>query len=532
MKLASPTLEDARRFLRERFGHKDFRPGQAEALAAVLENRDVLMVAPTGAGKSLVYQLPALLRPGLVVVVSPLIALMRDQLRGLAARGLPADALHSAQDDAEYFRALEGVASGRIKILYLAPERLTQDGLIESLTKRRVSLFAVDEAHCISYWGHDFRPEYRQLGLIARRLGDPPILAVTAGAGPRTREDIAALLFARAPSVFVQSFARPNLRLSFEERDDSLGQLAVFARRHAGSSGIVYCNFRAKADQLARDLVKLGFDAIPYHAGLDPGRRALHQDAFFSRKGVVMVATIAFGMGVDKPDVRFVAHADAPDSVEGYYQEIGRAGRDGREAETLLLYGRRELLERWRVPSGLEGDPFALAAFGRRRAMARLCVAPGCRAKALLAEFGEESEPCGLCDHCQGILAPIRRLKSFSAGLRLSAASLIDSALETPHEPSEVIDGEPPNVAQSAFFPPSTTLTVTRERLLRELLAARLSIARRRRTAPQRIAPESVLWRLACHDGPDAFPDASAMEGLDPRDAAEFLRILRKSRQE
>ncbi|MGA8172622.1 MAG: ATP-dependent DNA helicase RecQ, partial [Methylocystis sp.] len=423
MTLPTPNLAEARLVLREKFGFSEFLPGQAEALEAVLAGRDVLAVMPTGSGKSLLYQLPAMLRIGLVVVVSPLIALMRDQLRALEALGLPAAALHSGEDDLEMLAARDGVASGRVKLLYVAPEGLAQAGTLDLLRKARVALLAVDEAHCISYWGHDFRPEYGRLGEMARGLGNPPVLAVTASAGPRTRDDIASLLFSRPPQVFLRSFARKNLRLAFRERSDGLRQLADLARRHAGSSGIVYCNSRRRADELARDLRNLGFDALAYHAGLDGEQRSAHQDAFFKRAGVVMVATIAFGMGVDKPDVRFVAHADPPDSVEGYYQEIGRAGRDGLPANTLLLFDRRELARRWRPPGALANDPVALAEFMRRRAMARLCVAPGCRTKALLAEFGEDSFPCGECDHCRGVFAAPRRAKAFAIGVRASALS-------------------------------------------------------------------------------------------------------------
>ncbi|WP_246206853.1 RecQ family ATP-dependent DNA helicase [Methylocystis heyeri] len=552
MSFPPPTLDDARRFLRERFCHRDFLPGQAEALEAVLDSRDVLMVAPTGAGKSLLYQLPAMLRPGLVVVVSPLIALMRDQLRRLAELGLPAATLHSGQDDLEYSQALEGVASGRIKLLYLSPERLAQESFVAVLRSRRVALLAVDEAHCISQWGHEFRPDYRELGSIARRLGDPQVLAVTAGAAPRTREDIAELLFSRPPVAIVRSFARPNLCLSFEERRQRLGRLAAFARRHSGTSGIVYCNSRAGVDALARDLIGLGFDAVPYHAGLDPGRRAMNQDAFFTRKSVVMVATIAFGMGVDKADVRYVAHADVPDSVEGYYQEIGRAGRDGMEAETLLLFSRRELSQRWRAPpeafsseadtgsreentfkEGILGrHPHAQAKFMRARAMAQLCVAPGCRTRNLLAQFGEDSPPCGRCDHCRGLLAPLRRLRSLSFRLRLEAASLVSTAYDPAAEPDGLVDDEAMGVLGDVAPAPAPKLNVVQERLLRELTAARLRIARRRGRPPQRVADESVLLRLVNLAAAAALPEPAALEGVDREDAAEFLRILRKSRED
>ena len=530
MSLPPPSLADARLALSEKFGFSEFLPGQAEILEAVLSRRDVLAVMPTGSGKSLLYQLPAMLRIGLVVVVSPLIALMRDQLRALEGLGLPAAALHSGEDDFEMLSAYDGVACGRIKLLYVAPERLAQEGTLDLLRKARVALLAVDEAHCISYWGHDFRPEYGQLGELARRLGNPPILAVTASAGPRTRDDIASLLFSRPPRVFLRSFARKNLSLAFRERRDGLRQLADFVRGHAGSSGVVYCNSRRKADVLARDLCSLGFDALPYHAGLGGEQRSAHQDAFFKRKGVVMVATIAFGMGVDKPDVRFVAHADPPDSVEGYYQEIGRAGRDGLAAKTLLLFDRRELARRWRPPKALADDPLALAEFLRRRAMARLCVAPGCRAKALLAEFGEESAACGNCDHCRGLFKAPRCVMAFAMGLQASALSRMAGFWDDPGAPEEVEAEASSRVAlEEIFSPPPTAapgLNVEQERLLRELFKARLALAHARRLAPQRIASDDALTRLA-----RAFPGEAALADVRPQDAQVFLALLARSRQ-
>ncbi len=336
---------DARELLRSKFGHLDFLPGQAEIVEAILAGQDVLAVMPTGSGKSLLYQLPAAASRGLVVVASPLIALMRDQLRALDETGVPAVALHSAQDDSEARAAYDALASGRARLLYAAPERLVQPGTLELLRKNRPNLFAVDEAHCISHWGHAFRPDYLGLGAVARELR-APVLAVTATAGPRTRADILRNLFTREPKVFIRSFARPNLRLSFARKRPGLGQI-VAAIGRAEESGVVYCHSRRMADALAAALARLGIDALPYHAGLDASTRAAHQDAFFARRGVVMVATIAFGMGVDKPDVRFVIHADLPGSIEGYYQEIGRAGRDGAPARTLALFEPRELALRW-----------------------------------------------------------------------------------------------------------------------------------------------------------------------------------------
>ena len=521
MSLRSPTLDDARRELLERFGFADFLPGQAETLQAVLEGRDALAVMPTGGGKSLLYQLPAMMRVGLVVVASPLIALMRDQLRALDALGLPAAALHSAEDDADYEKARAGVASGRIKLLYAAPERLAQEGTLDLLRRARVALFAVDEAHCVSAWGHEFRPDYGRLKEIAAGLGDPPILAVTASAGPRTRDDIIAKLFKRPPLVFVRSFARPRLRLAFRERRDETRQLAHFLRAHRGESGVIYCGSRRKTEALAQDLKAQGFAALPYHAGLNAAERMENQDAFFARKGSVMTATIAFGMGVDKPDLRFVAHADLPGSVEGYYQEIGRAGRDGRGADILTLCDRRELALRLMEPRGIELDEIARGELSRRRAMAQLCLAHRCRMQALLEAFGETSAPCGLCDLCRGPLAWPRRAQSFALGLRVAIQGRALQALGGPSE--EVLDGDDAQAAlplEAHETRAAPVLTVAQDRLLRALYAARLRLARERRLAPRKIASDEALLALA------RGARASAVEGIAPLDGAVFERVV------
>jgi ATP-dependent DNA helicase RecQ len=564
-RMTAASLEDARRVLRETFGFENFLPGQAEIVEAVLAGRDVLAVMPTGSGKSLLYQLPAAMRIGLVVVVSPLISLMRDQLRSLASAGLPAAALHSAEDDADYMQACAGVASGRVKLLYAAPERLAQEGALALLAQRRVALFAVDEAHCVTAWGHDFRPEYLRLREIAGRLDDPPILAVTASAGPRTRADIAQKLFPREPRVFVRSFARANLALAFTERQDELGQLTRFiAAQDNGASGVVYCGSRAKVDRLTQDLRRLRLDALPYHAGLDSERRALHQDAFFARPGVVMVATIAFGMGVDKRDLRFVAHVDVPDSIEGYYQEIGRAGRDGKEARTLLLFERRELASRL-APGADSDDPAVKAERRRREAMARLCVTPGCRMQALLAEFGEASEPCGNCDHCRGLLAPVRRLQAFAAGARLRARASLrafsqrgeDATSERDAKKWEPVfrakralnfwnrsrqlhlsdsaqtqrdlDREPeiePAWPGHVLPKDAAPLTVDEERLLGLLASERKRLARARRVPPRKIASDEAL-RILVRE-----PFQARMEAIDEDAAKALLRVVTETRRQ
>ncbi|RTL90875.1 MAG: RecQ family ATP-dependent DNA helicase [Hyphomicrobiales bacterium] len=517
---AQPNLAAARELLRSNFGFSGFLPGQAEPVSAVLAGRDVLAVMPTGSGKSLLYQLPAAAQPGLVVVASPLIALMRDQLRALGDRGVPAVALHSAQDDAEAMAAFDAVSTGRARLLYAAPERLAREGTQNLLRKNRVSLFAVDEAHCVSHWGHEFRPDYLELGAIAKKLG-APVLAVTATAGPRTREDIRRLLFAREPEIFVRSFARANLSLSFARKQKGLDQIRRFIGRER-ESGIVYCGSRRMADALAADLSRLGLDALPYHAGLDAWTRAAHQDAFFARKGVVMVATIAFGMGVDKPDVRFIAHADLPGSIEGYYQEIGRAGRDGAPARALALYDPRELALRWRTPRAVE-DERAAGDYARRGAMARLCATAGCRFQALLAEFGEASGPCGACDHCRGgPLAWPRRLSARALGWRAAAESRLldvwgEGLGETEEEP-----GAPP--APAVAPPPAQDgpLTVAEMRLLRALQAERLTIARRLGAPPRAVVSDATLRALA-RAKPDRIDHPLF---ADVREAGRFLALL------
>jgi ATP-dependent DNA helicase RecQ len=520
---ASPSLDEARAVLREKFGFADFLPGQAEVLQAVLARRDALAVMPTGSGKSLLYQLPARLGLGLVVVVSPLISLMRDQLRALDAIGLPAAALHSAEDDFETARACDGVATGRVKLLYAAPERLAQEGTRALLRRTGVALLAVDEAHCVSVWGHDFRPDYAELKDIALGLGDPPVLAVTASAGPRTRGDIAAMLFSRKPLVFLRSFARANLRLAFREKRDGLRQLTQFVQKHRGESGIIYCGFRGKTEVLARALRAQGFDALPYHAGLGAEERAAHQDAFFARKGVVMAATVAFGMGVDKPDVRFVAHADLPHSVEGYYQEIGRAGRDGADAQMLTLFERSELVRRLaQPPRDCEGH--ARAEYARKAAMARLCLAPGCRAQALLAELGEASAPCGRCDRCHGLLAFPRRAGAFALGWRVALSARTKRFLDGAEEDARGPDPSPAvSPAPAASLPTPAPLTIAQERLWRALIAARREIAGRRRIAPRRVAGDDALREFA------RTGCAAALEGVAGEDAEVFYEILRSS---
>lgn len=399
----SASLSTAHTLLRNVFGFSSFRPGQEEIVAAVLDGENVLAVMPTGSGKSLCYQLPAIARPGLTVVISPLIALMRDQVRALTAAGVAAGSLNSSNEPAENARVTGLMRKRELRLLYLAPERLARPDTVEMLAESDVRLMAIDEAHCVSQWGHDFRPEYLTLGSLARQIGGRlQTMALTATADAPTRGDIVDKLFASAPRTFVRSFDRPNLKLAFKPKERSSRQVLSFVQAHEGESGIVYCASRRKVEELAETMKKEGVNALPYHAGLDKAVRDANQDRFQQEDGVVMTATVAFGMGIDKPDVRFVCHADLPGNVEAYYQEIGRAGRDGLPADTLTLYGMGDMqLRRVQIEQGDSSDERKRIERQRLNALLALAEAPRCRRQTLLAYFGESSQPCGNCDLCQ-----------------------------------------------------------------------------------------------------------------------------------
>jgi len=421
---AASLLAKSRHALTETYGFADFRPGQEEILAATLAGEDVLAVMPTGAGKSLCYQLPALARGGLTLVVSPLIALMRDQVAQLDALGISAAALNSASEPDERRRVFEGLRNRSLRLLYVAPERLLRDDTLETL-RGAVDLLAIDEAHCVSQWGHDFRPEYLRLREAAAALGDPQILAVTATADAPTRADIAVRLFSRKPRVFVRSFDRPNIFLAMRPKANATRQLIERLDAHPGESGIVYCASRRRTEELAREFSERGRQALPYHAGLDHVVRSRNQDIFLQEDGVVVCATIAFGMGIDKPDVRFVLHADMPSSIESYYQEIGRAGRDGLPAEAFALYGAGDIeLRRRQIAEGGAPDERKRIETGKLDALVALCETARCRRQTLLASFGEDSAPCGHCDVCQGAVrlidGTLEARKALSAVLRTS----------------------------------------------------------------------------------------------------------------
>ena len=391
----------ARSLLASVFGFSDFRPGQEDIIAPILAGRDVLAIMPTGAGKSLCYQLPALVDQGLTLVVSPLIALMRDQVAQLSGLGIAAGALNSSNDPAETRRVLDLLRAGELRLLYLAPERLARPETADLLRRAGVRRLAVDEAHCVSQWGHDFRPEDLMLGELKRALGPVQTLAFTATADAATRADMVERLFDAPPRVFVGGFDRPNLMLAMQAKDGPRRQILSFLNPRRGASGIVYCSSRAGCEELAGALNDAGHRALVYHAGLDKTVRDANQDAFQRQDGIVMVATVAFGMGIDKPDVRFVAHADLPKSIEAYYQEIGRAGRDGLPADTLTLYGLGDVrLRRLQIEDGQASDEQKRIERQKLNALLALCEAPRCRRQTLLAYFGETSPPCGHCDLC------------------------------------------------------------------------------------------------------------------------------------
>jgi ATP-dependent DNA helicase RecQ len=383
------------------FGFTAFRPGQADIVSAILDGRDVLAVMPTGSGKSLCYQLPALVRDGLTIVVSPLIALMRNQVAQLCGNGVAAASLNSANDPAENRAILDRIARGELRLVYVAPERLLKAETLDLFKRAGVAMLAVDEAHCISQWGHDFRPEYAALGAVQAEFGGVQTVAFTATADAATRTDIVAKLFAQPPILFVHGFDRPNLRLAMRAKSGGRTQIADFIKGRRGQSGIVYCASRRKTEELAEFLRQNGGNALPYHAGMESVARSRNQDAFLQEDGVVIAATVAFGMGIDKPDVRFVLHADMPANIESYYQEIGRAGRDGMPSDTLTLYGMGDIrLRRLQIDESETTAEQKRVDRQRLNALVSLCESPRCRRQTLLAYFGEAAEPCGNCDFC------------------------------------------------------------------------------------------------------------------------------------
>ncbi|MEM5476066.1 DNA helicase RecQ [Pacificibacter sp. AS14] len=383
------------------FGFSAFRPGQEEIVDAVTAGQNVLAIMPTGGGKSLCFQLPALVRDGLTVVISPLIALMRDQVQALKAVGVEAGALTSGNTDEETDAVFAALSEGRLKLLYMAPERLASGGTLPLLRRSNVSMIAVDEAHCVSQWGHDFRPDYLRIGDLRRAL-NVPLAAFTATADAETRDEINTRLFdGETPEVFLRGFDRPNIHLAFAVKDSPRAQILNFAKARKGQSGIVYCGTRAKTESLAKALNDGGQMALAYHGGMDRDLRRDAERRFQQEDELIVVATVAFGMGIDKPDIRWVAHADLPKSVESYYQEIGRAGRDGAPAETLTLFGPDDIrFRRTQIDESPSPVERRAADHARLNALLGIAEAQVCRRQNLLSYFGENPEPCGTCDLC------------------------------------------------------------------------------------------------------------------------------------
>src|SRR6201992_3323265 len=424
--------------LKSVFGLPAFRGEQEAIVRHVTEGGNCLVLMPTGGGKSLCYQLPSLLREGCGIVVSPLIALMRDQVAGLTEAGVKAAVLNSTLSFEEAVAVEQRLLSGDLDLLYVAPERLLTQRCLALLGRARIALFAIDEAHCVSQWGHDFRPEYIGLSVISERFPDVPRIALTATADDLTRREIVERLgLAGAPS-FVASFDRPNIRYEIVDKQNAPAQLKAFiSERHAGDAGIVYCLSRAKVEDTAAALTKAGVEALPYHAGLDASVRARHQDRFLNEDGVVIVATIAFGMGIDKPDVRFVAHLDLPKSIEAYYQETGRAGRDGKPSSAWMAYGLSDIVQQRRMIDESTGaEAFKRVSIGKLDALVGLAETANCRRSRLLGYFGEspQAATCGNCDNCLSpplvrdgkVIAQKLLSCAYRTGQRFGAMHLID----------------------------------------------------------------------------------------------------------
>ena len=435
----APSLVEAQHVLEEVFGYPNFRPHQADIIETLITGGDVLALMPTGGGKSLCYQIPALVRRGTGIVVSPLIALMQDQVDALKEAGVKAAFLNSSQDRNQQETIERRLATGDLDLLYVAPERLVQDRTLRLIERAEVALFAIDEAHCVSQWGHDFRPEYRQLKVLAQRFPNTPRIALTATADDRTRDEIATELCLENARRFVASFDRPNIRYTIAEMGSMSARERLWSfieTEHPNDAGIVYCLSRKSVEETAAWLARKGRTALAYHAGLDADVRRQAQERFLKEDAIVMVATIAFGMGIDKPDVRFVAHLNLPRSMEAYYQETGRAGRDGEAANAWLAYGMQDIIQQTQWIAQSEGSElFKRTQRQKLDALVGLCEAATCRRQLLLAYFSETgSQPCGNCDNCLNppqtvdgtVLAQMALSTVYRTGQRFGVGYLID----------------------------------------------------------------------------------------------------------
>jgi len=441
---AQQSLEPARKILRTVFGYEDFRGAQADIILELVAGRSALVLMPTGGGKSLCYQIPALIRRGVGIVISPLIALMQDQVDALRAAGVRAGFINSSLTNEDYQSVMRSLRRGELDLLYLAPERLNQAGTLELLTGLEIALFAIDEAHCVSQWGHDFRADYLLLSILHQRFPDIPRIALTATADAATREEIINRLELQSARHFVTGFDRPNIQYRITQKRNPRQQLLDFLRReHHGDAGIIYCLSRKKTEETAYWLEQQGFTALPYHAGLSAADRLRNQQRFLREDGVIVVATIAFGMGIDKPDVRFIVHLDLPKSIESYYQETGRAGRDGEPATAWMVYGLQDVIKLRQMMDESQGnEQFKRLERIRLDAMLGLCEITSCRRQALRQYFGEVApDRCNNCDAClnpaptwDGTVASQKALSCvYRTGQRFGVAYLIEvlSGLES-----------------------------------------------------------------------------------------------------